>query len=137
MGSKKNLVEEDIAKLIETEEQWRKISGDDCEHDMLHVVELFSTWGGPAEAINSTLKRFAVDYKGKKLKFFKMDSKLMPEFEAISISSKPVFVLFKEGEQVEVVEGLNTPLLEKLIHDTLPEGVMELEEEGGGEEEED
>ena len=72
MGSKKGLVEEELSKLIETEEQWAKISGDNCEHDFLHVVEIFSAWCGPSEAINSTLKRLLIEYKGRKIKFFKV-----------------------------------------------------------------
>jgi len=137
--SKKNLTEEDIATLIETEEGWAKISGDGCEHDKLHVVELFSPWCGSSEAINSTYKRLAIEYKGRKVSFFKMESKLIstPEFEKISLSSKPYFALFKEGEQIEQVEGINTPLLEKLIGDNIPEGIIEIDDEPAEGEEED
>ena len=70
--SKKNVAEDEVAKPIETEEQWSKISGDACEQDFLHVVELFSGWCGSSEAINSTYKRLAMDYKGRKLKFYKV-----------------------------------------------------------------
>lgn len=66
-----------------------------------------------------------------------MDAKLIPEFEKVALSSKPFFALFKGGEQVEQIEGINTPLLEKLIADTIPEGVLEIEEAAGGEDEED
>ena len=67
-----------------------------------------------------------------------MDAKLMPEFEKQALTSKPYFAIFKDGEQVEQVEGINTPLLEKLIADTIPEGVIELDEDPAeGDEDED
>ena len=61
----------------------------------------------------------------------------MPEFEKVSHTSKPVFALFKEGEQLEMMEGINTPILEKLIADTIPEGVLEIDDAAGDEEDED
>lgn len=63
----------------------------------------------------------------------------MPDFEAISKMSKPHFALFLNGEQVEMIEGINAPLLEKLIADQIPEGILENDDAGGegGDEDED
>ncbi len=72
--SKKNLVVDDtmIATLIETEEMWATISGEAAEKDFLHVVELFSAWCGPSDAITSTYKRLVMDFNKRKVKFFKV-----------------------------------------------------------------
>jgi thiol-disulfide isomerase/thioredoxin len=70
--SKKKDEEEDIAKLIEDPAQFAKISGNDYEKDMLHVVEIFCTWCGPSDAVKSTYKRLAVELKGRKVKFYKV-----------------------------------------------------------------
>lgn len=66
-----------------------------------------------------------------------MDHTLWPEFE--KATSRPHFVLFRDGEAHETIEGINAPLLEKLIADTIPEGVLDLDDAagGGGDEEED
>ena len=182
--SKKKDDEEDIAKLIEDPAQFAKISGNDYEKDMLHVVEIFCTWCGPSDAVKSTYKRLAVELKGRKVKFYKvrplqqlatwvatalpvvqepchssldaermpprtgacsaqhpdplvcmrpplvqMDAKLVPGFEKQALTSKPFFAIYKDGEIIEQVEGINTPLLEKFIGDTIPEGILEIEEE--------
>ncbi|KOO22578.1 thioredoxin [Chrysochromulina tobinii] len=127
--SKKKDEEEDIAKLIEDPAQFAKISGNDYEKDMLHVVEIFCTWCGPSDAVKSTYKRLAVELKGRKVKFYKMDAKLVPGFEKQALTSKPFFAIYKDGEIIEQVEGINTPLLEKFIGDTIPEGILEIEEE--------
>ena len=60
-----------------------------------------------------------------------VDSKLSPEFEKISKTSRPHFFLFLNGEQIELVEGVNAPQLEKLINDNLPEGLLDLDDAGG------
>ena len=42
----------------------------------------------------------------------------------------------QSGDQLEVVEGVNTPFIEKIINDQIPDGVLDTteEEEGKGEE---
>ena len=66
-----------------------------------------------------------------------IDSKLSPQFEKVSSTSKPHFALFLNGEQLEIVEGVNAPLLEKFINDYLPDGEVENDGGDGGDEEED
>ena len=42
--------------------------------------------------------------------------------------SRPTLLFYKNGEQLEIVEGVNTPGLEKVIVDQLPEGDLDLED---------
>ena len=61
----------------------------------------------------------------------------MPELAKFTKTSKPNFLLFKDGEQLDGVEGINAPLLEKFINDHIPEGLLETDDVGGGSDEED
>ena len=130
-----------IATLIDNEETWKTISGEAAEKDFLHIVEIYSSWCGASEAINSTLKRLNMELVGRKICFFKvrtgtaglpwamhrtraqkcttaclacllsqMEATLVPEFESIKTTSRPHFALFKDGEQCELIEGINAPL---------------------------
>mmetsp|Transcript_51551 Transcript_51551/g.102595 ORF Transcript_51551/g.102595 Transcript_51551/m.102595 type:complete len:138 (-) Transcript_51551:322-735(-) len=126
-----------IATLIDNEETWKTISGEAAEKDFLHVVEIYSSWCGASEAINSTLKRLNMELVGRKIRFFKMEATLVPEFESIKTTSRPHFALFKDGEQCELIEGINAPLLEKFIGDLLPESLLDVEESGDQEAEEE
>lgn len=112
------------ATLIEGEEAWKKVCGDGADKDMLFVVEVFCHWCGPSEAIVSTLKRLVMDYNGRKLKFLNMEAtEEIPELAKFISTSRPHFLFFKDGEQLDTVEGVNAPLLEKHIADQIPEGV--------------
>ena len=56
-------------------------------------------------------------------------------------SSRPIFLLYNpSGEQVEVVEGVNAPVITKLVADHIPEGMVDTGDDdaaGEGDEEED
>ena len=124
------------AVLLEGDEAWAKVSGEDAEKGYLFVVEVFSKWCGPSEAILSTVKRIGMDFAGRRLKFFQIESNPeVPELAKYATTSRPAFLLFKDGEQAEVVEGINAPLLEKFVTDLCPEGVVEMDEEEADEEE--
>jgi thiol-disulfide isomerase/thioredoxin len=130
---------EQIAVLLETEEDWARICGDSADKGFLFVVEVFCKWCGPSEAILSTLKRLSVDYKGRKVKFFMIEAREgIPELAKYTSTSKPSFLFFKDGEQFDTIEGVNAPLLEKFIEDLIPEGLLEADDAAeGGDEEED
>ena len=49
--------------------------------------------------------------------------------EKYLINARPTFLLFKDGDQVAMVEGVSMPMLEKLINEHMPEGLLEDEPE--------
>ena len=55
--------------------------------------------------------------------------------EKYKIMARPTFLLFKDGEQVALVEGVSMPTLEKLIGEHMPEGLLEEEDEVAADEE--
>ena len=52
-------------------------------------------------------------------------------------TSRPHFLFFKNGEHVDTVEGINAPQIEKFIGDFIPEGVIETDDVGDEEEDDD
>ena len=131
------VTKETIAVTL-TDETWPKISGDDAEKDFLQLVEVYAKWCGPSEAIITTLKRIQLDMPNRKLKFWQIEATAaIPELEKYTTVSRPHFLFFKNGEHVDTVEGINAPQIEKFIGDFIPEGVLEADDEGAGEEEDD
>jgi len=126
---------------LTTEEEWAKVCGDSAEKDVLYFVEVFAAWCGPSDAITSTFRRLKMDLEGRKIKFVQVCADVTDVLSKYKDTARPHFIFFKEGEQLEVVEGVNAPALEKMVTDHIPEGMVDTEELDGGadaeEEEED
>lgn len=81
-----------------------------------------------------------MDYEGRKIKFMQVCADVTEQLAKFKDTSRPNFLFFKEGEQVEIVEGVNAPAIEKIIVDQIPEGMVDTEVDeavGEGEDEED
>lgn len=129
--------EEPVAVQLEAE-AWTKIHGEEAERGFLHVVEVYCKWCGASAAIVSTFKRITLDMPRRKLKFFQIEAiEDIPELAKFMATSKPTFLFYLNGELCETVEGINAPLIEKFITSLTPEGELEVEDEGDGDEEED
>ena len=116
---------EELVKSIETPEEWLQICGEGFRRDMLFVVEVYASWCGPSQAANSTYRKIKdvhVDAQ-KKIKLCKVCADLQEQLEdpkaaafdleKYKINPRPTFALFKDGEQVAIVEGVSMPTLEK------------------------
>jgi thiol-disulfide isomerase/thioredoxin len=126
-----------VATLVDVE-KWPSISGEAAERDFLYVVEVFCKWCGPSEAIISTFRRVLMDYAKRKLRFVQIEAtEEIPELARFTTVSKPTFLFFLNGELCETCEGVNAPLIEKFIAGLTPDGLLEADDEGGGEEDED
>ena len=65
---------------------------------------------------------------------------ISPSLEKYQQTARPHFIFFKDGDQLEVVEGVNAPAISKIIGDAIPEGMVDTaDDEAGaeGDEEED
>mmetsp|Transcript_27154 Transcript_27154/g.86231 ORF Transcript_27154/g.86231 Transcript_27154/m.86231 type:complete len:85 (+) Transcript_27154:101-355(+) len=69
------------------------------------------------------------EYEGKKLKFHSVNAALTADLAKYRVTSKPHFLVLKDGELVEVIDGVNAPALGKAIADYIPEGMLDIEDE--------
>lgn len=126
-----------IATTIDLE-GWKSVCGETADKDFLVVVEAYSKWCGPSEAIITTLKRIQLDMPNRKIRFVQIEaSEEIPEIAKYGKTSRPHFLFFKNGEHLDTVEGVNAPLIEKFINDFIPEGVLERDDVGDGDDEDD
>jgi thiol-disulfide isomerase/thioredoxin len=126
-----------IASLIDVE-GWKNVCGEVAEKDFLFVVEVFSKWCGPSEAIITTLKRISMDLTNRKIKFVQIEATSeIPDLAKFEKASRPCFLFYKNGEHLDIVEGINAPLIEKFVNDFIPEGVIETDDVGEGDDDDD
>ncbi|KAJ1617069.1 hypothetical protein T492DRAFT_1152100 [Pavlovales sp. CCMP2436] len=117
-----------VQHKLETTAEWEAHTEAAAPKDWLYVVEIYAMWCGPTEAIHSTLKKLNVDYMGRRLKFFLVSAEIADSLEKYRLSSRPTFMLFKNGELLETIDGVNTPLLKKYIADHLADGIIDVDE---------
>mmetsp|Transcript_33311 Transcript_33311/g.73144 ORF Transcript_33311/g.73144 Transcript_33311/m.73144 type:complete len:143 (-) Transcript_33311:379-807(-) len=128
---------EKVGFKITGPEDWAKVHGDDAEKDFLHIIEVYVTWCGSSLAITSTFSRLIAELQGRKIKFFNVNADDIDDLKKYRSTSKPHFLVYKNGEQLEVIEGVNVPALQKSITDHMPEGLVDTEETDAAENAED
>ena len=73
------------------------------------VVEIFADWCGPSDAVLSTVKNNHVKMMGRKIKWYKANTKEIAALEKYADDAKPRFLFYRDGEVMEAVEGINAP----------------------------
>ena len=112
--------------VLTTDAEWAAALKPDAEKGCLAVVECYAGWCGPADAATNTLTRMSVEMVGRRIKFFQANSTAISHLQKYAKSSRPAFLLYSpQGEQVEVIEGVNSPALIKAIEQYVPEGIVD------------
>ena len=81
------------------------------------LVDFFAEWCGPCKMMGPIIEDLAGDMKDKPVKIGKLDIDQAPEtIKKYSIMSVPTLIIFKDGEPVETMSGLQNKeaLIEKL-----------------------
>ena len=137
------VVEGPTMTVLTTDEEWAMVHGEGCGEAVkgfLCVVEVFADWCGPSEAVLSTFLNCHRKMSGKKIKWYQVNTKEIKELEKYEADAKPRFLFYRDGEVMEVVEGVNAPAITRCMSDHCPEGTMDVEEvaeDAGGEDEDD
>ena len=83
----------------------------DFDQDVLQselpvLVDFWATWCGPCKAIAPTLEDLATEYEGK-VKIVKVDVDANPQSASrFGIRNIPTLFVFKAGEKVDAITGL-------------------------------
>lgn len=78
---------------------------DETVSDGITLVDFWAEWCGPCKMIAPVLEELSDEYDGK-AKIAKLDVDSNPVFSAkYVIRSIPTLMLFKDGEQLDVVQG--------------------------------
>ena len=72
-------------------------------------MEIFADWCGPSDAVLSTVKNNHVKMMGRKIKWYKANTKEIAALEKYADDAKPRFLFYRDGEVMEAVEGINAP----------------------------
>merc|ERR1719181_1532597 len=112
-----------------------KIEGDDGEpekgwdswmgtENKLLVVDIHKAWCGPCEVMNPTFRRLflELDDSENRLQFLTADSSKISQLSefAENPSCKPLFKLYKNGQELDTITGANAPKIQSLVMEHVP-----------------
>ena len=78
------------------------------------VVDCFAEWCGPCKMVAPKFTSWASEYPG--IKFVKVDVDNSEDLAAsLGIQAMPTFIFFKDGKEVERIQGANVPKIESTL----------------------
>jgi hypothetical protein len=99
--------------MASNEEEWNA----QISKDGLKVVDCYSKWAGPCECMASIFKRLKVE--NPLLLVIQALSDTIPALESFRNKSCPTFLFYHNNVLVNVVRGVNSPLIEQLVKDQM------------------
>ncbi|KAJ3217379.1 thioredoxin domain-containing protein 6 [Clydaea vesicula] len=111
MSNKKDLA---APTAVSTMEEWASW----VDKPRLKVVDVYSKWSGPCEAIVNIFKRIKLDL-GDQINFLQVNTDSIDDLSNYRNKSRPTFLFFYDQILVKIVNGANAPLIEKTINEQL------------------
>jgi thioredoxin len=101
-----------------TKQQFTSFADLLAQSEMPVLVDFYATWCGPCQMMAPVLEQVNTQLKGQ-LKVVKIDSDRYPQLASQhQIQALPTLVLFKHGQPVERIEGVQTA--EQLVQQIQP-----------------
>merc|ERR1711959_298230 len=94
----------DVQIEVQSDAHWKDI----CKVEPGAVVEVYSSLWGQCLCFKGIVQRLYFEYMDK-MKFYVADAGKVESFAEFKDVPKPVFLLYKDGQRVEAVEGVHGP----------------------------
>merc|ERR1711988_1188824 len=114
--SKKGLARENIVKDIATTKQFRRA----VRYRGLTVMEVYTSYWGPCQCIFNKLQSIYKDYMDRPVKLVCAEADEIEQPQEYKGKSMPIFLLYKKSQLIDTVEGVNTPVLVRMVQDHAP-----------------
>lgn len=70
------------------------------------IIDVWAEWCGPCKSIEPTINELSVEYNGRvKIGKYNIDSNI-DKIMGLGIKNIPTFILYKDGEIVDILVGL-------------------------------
>ena len=113
---------EKLERILVTDEHHFKDMVKAADDPRLFIIDVFSSWCGPCNAILPTLKSLfaTMENFSDRCSYLACDAALVPELSKDGASSMPKFFLYKDGNKVAEIIGANAPLLKQKVEELAP-----------------
>jgi len=95
---------------IQTQEQWEE----ELKKPTIEVFDVYAGWAGPCNAITSTFKRLKLELNDD-VTFCQVKADDIEDLKDYRDNSCPFFLFYNHGVFVDMVQGVNSSLIEKKI----------------------
>merc|ERR1712188_73691 len=112
----KGLTREKIVKEINSDKKYRRA----IRYRGLTVMEVYTSTWGPCQCVFQKLQSIYKDFMDRPVKLVCAQCDDIAALEKYKGRSMPIFLLYKKNQLVEAIEGVNTPILERLVQDNAP-----------------
>jgi thioredoxin-like negative regulator of GroEL len=112
---------------IDTEEQFNNKVMESGTNKLM-VIDVYTEWCGPCKELIPTYKALQMntDEFDNRVQLFQMERKVVEAFaERFPATSMPRFLLLKEGQELDVIVGVNAPKLLNSINSLMPELIVD------------